>query len=174
MRFNNIKVVREAAFASLRRVTSLLLEGNPNLSEIEPQAFIGLSALLRLNISGARVTELKANAFAGLTKLQTLEFTHNKLAVVRASAFKSLDALVKLDLRGNSIEQFSPDMFQGLRQLRYLYTDAFKFCCLAKNQIPFERCKPRADEISDCEHLIELTRPYRALNQIKRSTQVRT
>jgi hypothetical protein len=61
---------------------------------------------------------------------------------------------VSLDLRGNPIDEFGKEMFVGLRQLRHLSTDSFKFCCLASFQIPFERCWPPPDEISDCEDLM--------------------
>lgn len=71
-----------------------MLQGNPLLSKIEPQAFVGLSSLLELNITEAGVTELADNTFYGLTKLQTLEFTRNRLNVVSSTAFRGLEALV--------------------------------------------------------------------------------
>ena len=64
------------------------------MSKIEPQAFVGLSSLLELNITEAGVTELADNTFYGLTKLQTLEFTRNRLNVVSSTAFRGLEALV--------------------------------------------------------------------------------
>lgn len=78
----------------------------------------------------------------------------NRLQVVSAGAFRGLESLDSIDLRGNPIEIFNQEMFVGLRQLRHLSTDSFKFCCLASFQIPFERCYPPADEISDCEDLM--------------------
>lgn len=52
------------------------------------------------------------------------------------------------------MEKFSKEMFHGLGQLGYLKTDSYKFCCLASFQIPFDRCDPPADKISDCEDLM--------------------
>ncbi|KAI1285100.1 putative G-protein coupled receptor [Halotydeus destructor] len=154
LRYNNIKIIESAAFAGLRRVTSLLLDHNPELFMIMPEAFVGLSSLLRLNISNTKLDNLSKNAFWGLTKLQSLELGQNNLEVISSSAFKGLEALVSLDLRGNPMNHFSKEMFNGLRQLRYLSTDSFKFCCLASFQIPFDRCWPPPDEISDCEDLM--------------------
>ncbi|XP_015784111.1 G-protein coupled receptor GRL101 [Tetranychus urticae] len=157
LRYNRIVVIESAAFAGLVRVNSLLLEGNTNLSEIEPRAFIGLSELKILNISGSHVRTLHANVFMGLTNLQNLEFRANRLEVVESGCFTGLTSVTILDLQGNDIKVFKKDMFNGLESLRYLYTNSFKFCCLVADKpfnIPFERCLPLPDEISDCEDLM--------------------
>ena len=151
---NNIKIIKSSAFAGLRRVTQLLLDYNQDLEVIEPEAFVGLTALLHLNISQGKIKTLAVDTFRGLTKLQSIEFVNNGLRVISPGAFRGLEALDSLDLSGNSIQDFPRDMFQGLKQLRHLSTDSFKFCCLASAQIPFDRCLPPADEISDCEDLM--------------------
>ena len=81
LRFNQIQYIRSAAFAGLRRVTNLLLGGNPDLKVIEPEAFVGVSALLYLNISNTQIDVISENTFWGLTKLQSLEFRENGLEV---------------------------------------------------------------------------------------------
>lgn len=156
LRYNRIKTIKSAAFAGLRRVTNLLLDHNRQLEMIESEAFSGVSALLYLNISNTKIDIISENTFWGLTKLQTLEFRENGVEIISVGAFRGLEQLDSLDLRGNPILEFSQEMFQGLKQLRNLKTDHFKFCCLASVQIPlpFERCYPPADEISDCEDLM--------------------
>lgn len=139
LRYNEIKILESGAFAGLKKVTSLLLDSNPDLTIIEPRAFVGLTSLRRLNISSTNVEMLQENVFLQMSSLQYLEFRNNKLHIVDKGAFKELTSLVTLDLRGNDIIQFSQDMFHGLKSLRHLSTDNFKFCCLASNLIPFER-----------------------------------
>ena len=154
LRNNNIVTIKSLAFVGLRKVTSLLLQHNHNLTLIEARAFVGLGALLHLNVSDTRLATLNENTFWGLTRLQSLELRNNGLRTIADFAFRGLDALDSLDIRGNTITDFPRDMFTGLRQLRHLSTDSFQFCCLASSQIPFDRCLPPADEISDCEDLL--------------------
>ncbi|KAL3241439.1 hypothetical protein MRX96_002556 [Rhipicephalus microplus] len=45
-------------------------------------------------------------------------------------------------------------MFHGLHSLESLFSDSFKFCCLASPQVSFDYCLPPADEISSCEDLM--------------------
>src|SRR5699024_11076440 len=71
--------------------------------------------------------------------------------------FNDLTSLVSLDLRGNPIRNFSKDMFSQLKSSRYLSTDSFKFCCMVSGIVPFDRCQPPQDEISDCEDLMSNT-----------------
>lgn len=139
LRFNNIKVLESAAFAGLKRVTDLILDDNPNLTHIEPRAFVGLTSLRHLNISSASIEFLQENVFLQMSSLQTLIIRHNRLKIVEKGAFNELTSLVSLDLRDNNIRNFPKDMFNVLKSLRFLSTDSFKFCCLASNIVPFER-----------------------------------
>ncbi|CAG2104371.1 unnamed protein product [Medioppia subpectinata] len=154
LRFNNIKVLESAAFAGLKRVTNLLLEENPNLSAIEPRAFVGLTSLRHLNISNINVEVLEENVFLQMSSLQTLIFTRNRVRIIKKGAFNELTSLISLDIRDNDLHVFPKDVFHALKSLRFLSTDSFKFCCLAANIVPFERCLPPQDEISDCEDLM--------------------
>lgn len=154
LRNNRIVVIKEHAFAGLRRVTSLLLNLNPTLETIEAEAFVGLSNLLHLNISDSNIHKLEKNIFWGLTSLQTLEFRGNGLEKISGGSFLGLESLVSLDLRENDIMEFSQEIFTGLKSLMYLNTDSFKFCCMVSHQVPLQRCNPPPDEISDCEDLM--------------------
>ena len=157
LRYNRITIIEASAFVGLVRVNTLLLEENPTLNVIEPLAFIDLSKLLSLNISYGNVEILRANTFKGLTNLQSLEFKHNNLMSIESGAFSSLNSVTTLDLRGNEIRDFKQDTFAGLENLQSLYSDSFKFCCLVSSDpfnVPFDRCLPPPDEISDCEDLM--------------------
>lgn len=151
---NNIRSLKRGAFAGLRRVTQLLLESNPELEFLEPEAFLGLSSLQMLNISSSRILTLKKNTFDGLTSLRHLMLRGNMIVDIEDGAFRSLNSLVSLDMRGNDIRYFTKLVFQDLKSLRNLSTDSFKFCCLVTSQIPTDRCLPLPDEISDCEDLL--------------------
>lgn len=140
LRFNRIKVLESAAFAGLKKVTNLLLNHNRQLSVIEPRAFVGLTSLRHLNMSDINVQVLQENVFFQMSSLQTLVFSHSRLRVIEKGAFNELTSLVSLDLTDNDITTFPKDMFSPLKALRSLATDSFKFCCLAANIVPFERC----------------------------------
>lgn len=151
---NQIHSVKRGAFAGLRRVTQLLLESNPELVNIESDAFLGLSSLQMLNISSSRILALRKNTFNGLTSLRHLLLRSNMIVEIEDGAFRSLNSLVSLDMRGNEIRYFTKLVFGDLKSLRNLSTDSFKFCCLINQQIPSDRCLPLPDEISDCEDLL--------------------
>lgn len=151
---NQIHSVKRGAFAGLRRVTQLLLESNPELVILEPEAFLGLSSLQMLNISSSRILALRKNTFDGLTSLRHLLLRSNMIVEIEDGAFRSLTSLVSLDMRGNEIRYFTKVVFNDLKSLRNLSTDSFKFCCLMNHQIPADRCLPLPDEISDCEDLL--------------------
>lgn len=151
---NQIHSVKRGAFAGLRRVTQLLLESNPELVILEPEAFLGLSSLQMLNISSSRITSMRKNTFDGLTSLRYLLLRNNMILEIEDGSFRSLNSLVTLDMRGNDIRYFTKSIFNDLKSLRNLSTDSFKFCCLMRQQIPSDRCLPLPDEISDCEDLL--------------------
>lgn len=157
LRYNRLTVIESAAFSGLIKVNTLRLEGNPNISVIHPNAFSGLTELPSLNISHTKVRELKAKSFYGLERLQRLVFAHNSLESIETGCFIGLNSTTSLDLTGNEIKFFKKDMFAGLDSLRMINTSSFKFCCIVASppfNIPFDRCLPSPDEISDCEDLM--------------------
>ncbi|CAN7982866.1 unnamed protein product, partial [Ixodes hexagonus] len=97
---------------------------------------------------------LKRNTFVGLDKVTTLNLKNNKLEYVEDGAFQGLKSVTSLDIQGNDIQQFSHEMFHGLQSIESLFSDSFKFCCLASPQVSFDYCLPPADEISSCEDLM--------------------
>ena len=157
LRHNRIKVIEAGAFAGLRQVTSLMLEDNPTLTEIQSGAFVGLISLRKLNITNTRLAKIERNLFLQMTSLQELRLNDNKIDNIEKGAFNDLISLGELDLRGNPITYFAKDMFAQLKTLRSLSTDSFKFCCLASGQVPFNKCYPPQDEISDCQDLMSNT-----------------
>ena len=94
-----------------------------------------------------------------MNSLEKLFLIDNRIDTIEKGAFNDLASLVSLNLRGNPLTNFPKDMFNQLKSLRNLSTDSFKFCCLAAGGVgvPFNRCYPPKDEISDCQDLMSNT-----------------
>ncbi len=59
-------------------------------------AFAGLSALTRLNLSANRVRAVSKRAFAGLDSLRALDLRRNAISTVMSNAFAQLPQLTEL------------------------------------------------------------------------------
>ncbi|XP_069171156.1 G-protein coupled receptor GRL101 [Procambarus clarkii] len=69
--------------------------------------------------------------------------------------FAIQDSLIfRKDLRGNPVDSLGARVFSGLTNLHYLWTDEFRFCCLARH---VHHCRPQPDEFSSCEDLMTNT-----------------
>ncbi|XP_023216775.1 uncharacterized protein LOC111619306 isoform X2 [Centruroides sculpturatus] len=151
---NKIHFIARSAFEGLKNLKSLHLENNPTITEIESEAFYGLARLENFNLTGLRLNTLRRKTFWGMSMLKSLNISNNNILQVENGAFLGLHSVTVLDMRGNDIADFSHHMFVGMKSLVYLYSDSFKFCCVAADQIPFDNCWPRGDEISSCEDLM--------------------
>ncbi|GBM83582.1 G-protein coupled receptor GRL101 [Araneus ventricosus] len=151
---NRLTFIASSAFAGLTNVRLLILENNPTITEIEPEAFNGLSNLPTLNLTGITLNVLKKTTFNGMSSLRTLNLQNNNIAKVESGAFVGLHSVTVLDIKGNDIVDFNSEIFIGLKSLEYLYSDSYTFCCIASNQVPLYNCQPPPDEISSCEDLM--------------------
>lgn len=151
---NKIHFIAKSAFEGLKNLRLLYLENNPTITVIESEAFYGLTSIEDLKLTNLRLNTLRKNTFWGMSRLKTLNISNNKILQVENGAFLGLHSVTMLDMTDNNIADFSHHMFVGMKSLEYLYSDSFKFCCVAANQIPFNNCWPRADEISSCEDLM--------------------
>ena len=134
-----------ADFAGLTGLTSLRIDGSPQLttvpanafsrvatalarldlennsiSTIDEDAFDGLTNLQDLNISNNNLTTLPADVFDGLTALRTIAVTGNSLTALDADIFDGLTALERLDINYNSLTELDADIFDGLTALERL------------------------------------------------------
>ncbi|KAF8781481.1 G-protein coupled receptor GRL101 like protein [Argiope bruennichi] len=151
---NRLTFIASSAFAGLTNVRLLILENNPTITEIEPEAFNGLSNLPTLNLTGISLNVLRKTTFNGMSSLRTLNLQNNNIAKVESGAFVGLHSVTVLDIKGNDIVDFNSEIFIGLKSLEYLYSDSYTFCCIASNQVPLYNCQPPPDEISSCEDLM--------------------
>ncbi len=156
-----------------RRLRGLLLSDN-NLN-LEANSFGNLHWLAKLDIQNNSIASLPAAVFNSLRNLRQLDLSQNLISVLPKDIFMGLVSLQKLDLDANNLQfleretlQFLPsllhlilinnpqlDMVQGtfddVLSLQILNSDAYRFCCVAKD-VP--ECTPEPDEFSSCEDLM--------------------
>nr|XP_006817056.1 PREDICTED: uncharacterized protein LOC102804127 [Saccoglossus kowalevskii] len=110
----------------------------------------------KLNLAKNNLDMLEDSSFIGMTALTTLILTDNPLTYIQPGSFKGLDLLPSLDLSGMNIERIDRQMFLGLPSLSSLYTDKYRYCCMAQKDrnAPLELCTPPASEFSSCDDLM--------------------
>ncbi|XP_046578540.1 G-protein coupled receptor GRL101-like [Haliotis rubra] len=146
---NLLTALSNATFYGLSGLRQLHLSGN-RIQTIYPDAFFGLSALRTLDLSQQQITALPLDAFLGLRNASALNLSGNIIDFIEGGAFNGLDKLQVLDIRGNNISTIDKYVFR-IRNLDTLYTDEYRFCCLAKG---VRNCYPQPDEFSSCEDLM--------------------
>ncbi|XP_041362016.1 G-protein coupled receptor GRL101-like [Gigantopelta aegis] len=147
---NQLRMLRNATFIGLVNLKHVYLQGN-QIESIHPDAFLGLSHLRSLDLSYQTLTVLPQNAFLGLRNLYALNLSHNDISFIADGTFNGLDNLLTLDISGNKIELIEQNVFHGIPRLETLYSDEYRFCCLAKG---VSQCYPEPDEFSSCEDLM--------------------
>ncbi|XP_071804159.1 uncharacterized protein [Asterias amurensis] len=147
---NNITVLQSNTFFNTFKIKMLKLNGN-KITTIEDKAFIGLRDLTTLDLSGQSITSIYNGAFEGLSNLAYLNLSGNNITDIPQSAFFGLNKLLVLDISNNNLDFIHDRAFYGLPNLQQLYTDAYRFCCMAKH---VEDCYPKPDEFSSCEDLM--------------------
>ena len=101
---NNIGHIPQGTFQQLSRLQLLHLDGNSELSNIEPFSFVGLTSLKVLQISGTRLRYLPNNSFYGLSNVTELDVSKNKIENVGEGAFMGLVSAFKVNISHNRIE----------------------------------------------------------------------
>uniref|UniRef100_A0A3B3T238 Slit homolog 1 protein n=1 Tax=Paramormyrops kingsleyae TaxID=1676925 RepID=A0A3B3T238_9TELE len=102
---------------------------NNQISEIAPDAFLGLRSLNSLVLYGNKITELPKGVFDGLGALQLLLLNANKIHCVRASTFQDLQNLSLLSLYDNKIQTLAKGTFASLRAIQTLHLAQNPFIC---------------------------------------------
>lgn len=92
--------------------------------------FSRFSNLAVLTCSECEITDIDEDAFRGLTSLQQLSLNNNKLTEVKGSWFRGLDYLTYLDLNYNNIERVDGDVFRNARDLIDLRLSGNRLLCL--------------------------------------------
>ena len=113
------------AFHGLTQLTHLGLEGN-KIDKLEQNVFKDLKNLIELDLDGNGISEVSDEAFNGLTALESLSLSGNPLFPL--TTLHKLNALTSLQINYNSYRTLSPDPFEQLASLRYIYADNPFFC----------------------------------------------
>ncbi|XP_077864669.1 LOW QUALITY PROTEIN: uncharacterized protein LOC102803184 [Saccoglossus kowalevskii] len=150
---NDVSILNAHTFAGLSQLDELLLTDNP-IEDISPNAFLGLYQLHSLNLTSMNIHHLASDTFSGLQQLTYLNLSGNNMEYIDNGAFEALLQLRTLDLRVGDFSVGSQDLFDPLENLKYLYTDNYKYCCMAENSRPLDLCTPPADQFSSCEDLL--------------------
>ena len=151
--YNKISTIPSFIFKSQNYLTELRLQGNSYVLSIEAQGFAGLSsAFKRLDLSGLQIGNVDQNAFSSLY-LDILDISSSTVRTFAEHAFQGLDVKT-LYLNGTQISWFSRDMFKGIVNVGYQFSDAYKFCCIAPTYLPEENCFPQKKLFSSCSDLI--------------------
>ncbi|KAM8832952.1 toll-like receptor 5 [Spinachia spinachia] len=110
-------VIRNHAFSGQRRLRRLVLGFNVGL-QLEPQAFIGLSALqnLYLDYCSLQASILKENYLEPLSSLETLDLFANKIKTLQPSMFfTNMTNLKVLNLKLNQIDRICESDLVGFQ-----------------------------------------------------------
>ncbi|XP_077991640.1 uncharacterized protein LOC144445873 [Glandiceps talaboti] len=120
--YNNMTSLPAAAFQWLPYLTTLDIE-YCQLYSLHPQAFIGLSNLQSLSLTGNLLHNIQETLVVttGLNSLHVLHLNKNKLTGrIPNHAFSHLNSLLGLYLNGNNIFAIQADSFTSLSKLKIL------------------------------------------------------
>ena len=112
-------------FRGLTSLSHLGLEGN-KIKKLDTNEFEGLNSLIYLDLDGNGIQEVSVGAFNGLIKLRDLSISGNPLFPL--SMLSALSSLTTLQINYNSYYTISPQPFEQLKSLRYIYADNPFFC----------------------------------------------
>lgn len=96
-----------------------LAPGGP-MDTLKGRDFVGLFALVRLDLNGNRLAGLPPDVFSELSRLTYLGLWNNELTSLPEDVFSGLTALDTLQLSANNLVQLPPRVFKDLSSLRSL------------------------------------------------------
>ena len=149
--YNQIDILVMGIFDGLSSLIDLRLNGNPLLS-ISVQAFRGLQSLPRLDLSGLSLREISGGVFEGLDKLEHLDLSGNEITDMKSGSLSGVYDVRVLNLSDNNVINYAEEEFALLKNLEFLHSDDYMFCCFAG--LEGENCLPKADQFSSCEDLM--------------------
>ena len=82
MSANKLNKIPSSSFSAAPRLTTLSLRDNP-IQSVPKSAFLSLSHLVKVDLSGCLIAHLEPGAFSGLPRLEWLYLSDNLLAGVQ-------------------------------------------------------------------------------------------
>ncbi|PAA85960.1 hypothetical protein BOX15_Mlig009194g3 [Macrostomum lignano] len=150
---NEISIIPGHVWAGLVHLNTLLIRGNPIVT-IESFGFAHLPLVVDLDLSNMSIASLPNYFLFDSNSTRHLNLSRNPLKSIEEMAFTGgPHQLNTLDLSGTGQDVYIPiGTFSKLSRLDNLYTDSFKFCCLADGIAV--NCTPPADGFSSCDDLL--------------------
>ncbi|XP_034949223.1 toll-like receptor Tollo [Chelonus insularis] len=112
---NNIEILSEGCFSSLRNLHSLTLSHN-KISRFDPSHTVGLGSIVQLFLDSNRLHTLHRHAFVNVSTLQDFSLSGNSFTDI-PEAIRELKNLKTLDLGNNKISSINNYSFVGLNEL---------------------------------------------------------
>ena len=156
---NYLEYLPSRLFASQTKLQILKIEDNLELLSIEEEAFIGLESVTYLPLYQLRIYSISKRAFASLN-LDILDLSRTYIHQCEDNAFEAL-SVNNFFLNETDVVGFSSGLFEGLVNIEWLVTKAYKFCCVKPYFLHEDNCFPQRDEFSSCKDLMrnDILRP---------------
>ncbi|XP_011314609.1 leucine-rich repeat-containing protein 15-like isoform X1 [Fopius arisanus] len=113
---NSVTNIEAEAFSNFRKLKNLMLSNN-ELTELQPNMFIGLDSLLALDLDRNKIITIQPGTFGSLLKLRWLFLRDNLFESLPDDIFTGL-GLQLLSFSGNWTEHRCQSLFEHLDQLR--------------------------------------------------------
>lgn len=116
---------------------------------------INLKKLIYLKMNGIVIEKL-TKKLLNLKKLKILQISFTKLFSIDEYSFENLLSLEELSLNKTVLQKhLSSNLLKNLKNLKYLHSTSFYFCCLAKKlNKNLKICSPSSSLIKTCSDLI--------------------
>ena len=97
--YNNLMLIEQGAFYSLKRLKALSINGNPRLLLLGAEIFLGLENLFELSLAECNLTWVPKNLLTYCPSLKDLDLSYNQLRSINLTS--KVRVLESLDLTGN-------------------------------------------------------------------------
>lgn len=98
---NNFTAIESGTFLNLPMLQMILLNGNSQLTDLQPFAFGALDSLRYLDFSDANLTELRSSSFSRLPQVDTFFMRWNRVGKIERNFFQNFPELFIFDATAN-------------------------------------------------------------------------
>jgi Leucine-rich repeat (LRR) protein len=108
---SGLKRVQSNAIRNAPRLFNFLAHMNANMTTVHEFAFSGGSGLTSVNLQVGSITDVRPNAFVGLTNLRILGLQNNRITKFPKNMLRPLPRLQTVFFSGNLLEVLDADLF---------------------------------------------------------------
>lgn len=117
--FNQISEIENEAFRGLSNLKTLFLEAN-TIAAIKNKTFSGAKNLQRLDLSKNEISDIETGSFAHMSKLKSIHLNQNRISRLSAGIFSGFCVIERIDLSVNMITDIESGVFDKLTTLQTL------------------------------------------------------